>query len=44
LLDDPALRAVMGRRARVKIATQFPLEGEIGKYLDVYRGLVTGKG
>lgn len=44
LLDDPALRAVMGRRARVKIATQFRLEGEIGKYLDVYRGLTTGKG
>ena len=39
LLDDPALRAVMGRRARVKIATQFRLEGEIGKYLEVYRGL-----
>jgi glycosyltransferase involved in cell wall biosynthesis len=44
LLDDPALRAVMGRRARMKIATQFQLEGEIGKYLDVYRGLVIGRG
>lgn len=44
LLDDPALRAVMGRRARVKIATQFRLEGEIGRYLELYRGLVIGRG
>jgi glycosyltransferase involved in cell wall biosynthesis len=44
LLDEPALRVVMGRRARMKIATQFRLEGEIGKYLDVYRSLTTGKG
>jgi L-malate glycosyltransferase len=40
LLDDPALRAVMGHRARMKIASQFRLECEIGKYLALYRDLV----
>lgn len=44
LLDDPALRAVMGHRARMKIASQFRLEGEIDKYLALYRDLVGGGG
>jgi glycosyltransferase involved in cell wall biosynthesis len=44
LLDDPALRAVMGHRARMKSATQFRLEGEIGKYLALFRELVAGGG
>jgi glycosyltransferase involved in cell wall biosynthesis len=44
LLDDPALRAVMGHRARMKSATQFRLEGEIGKYVALYRDLVAAQG
>lgn len=40
LLDDPALRAVMGHRARRKIAARFRLEGEIDGYLALYRRLV----
>jgi len=44
LLDDPALRAVMGHRARMKGATQFRLEGEIGKYLALYQELFAGGG
>lgn len=44
LLDDPALRVVMGHRARMKIAAHFRLEGEIGSYLALYRGLVVARG
>jgi len=44
LLDDPALRAVMGHRARMKIAAHFRLEGEIDRYLALYRDLVAGRG
>lgn len=44
LLDDPALRAVMGNRARMKIAAHFRLEGEIDRYLALYRGLVAARG
>jgi glycosyltransferase involved in cell wall biosynthesis len=44
LLGDPALCAIMGHRARMKIASQFRLEGEIGKYLALYRDLVGGGG
>ena len=44
LLDDPALRAVMGHRARRKIAAHFRLEGEIDRYLALYRDLVAGRG
>jgi len=44
LLDDPTLRTRMGRRARAKVATQFHREGEIGKYLALYRDLVAGEG
>ena len=44
LLDDPALRAVMGNRARMKIAAHFRLEGEIDRYLALYRGLVARRG
>ena len=44
LLDDPALRIVMGHRARMKIAAHFRLEGEIDSYLALYRGLVAGRG
>ncbi len=43
LLDDPALRVVMGHRARMKIATHFRLEGEIDKYLALYRTLVAAR-
>ena len=44
LVDDPALRYALGRRAARKIATEFPLEGEIGGYLALYRSLVAGEG
>jgi glycosyltransferase involved in cell wall biosynthesis len=44
LLDDPALRSLMGNRARMKIATQFRLEGEIDRYLALYRDLVASLG
>jgi len=44
LLDDPALRAVMGNRARMKIAAHFRLEGEIDRYLALYRSLVAARG
>lgn len=44
LLDDPALRAMMGHRAQMKIASRFRLEGEIRKYLALYRDLVGGGG
>ncbi len=42
LLRDPGLRALMGRRARSTIATQFRLEGEIEKYLALYRSVAAG--
>ena len=44
LLSDPALRVVMGHRARMKIAAYFRLEGEIDKYLALYRDLVAARG
>jgi glycosyltransferase involved in cell wall biosynthesis len=44
LLDDPALRSLMGNRARMKIASQFRLEGEIDRYLALYRDVVAGRG
>ncbi len=44
LLDDPALRYAIGRRAMQKIADNFPLEGEIGGYLTLYRSLVAARG
>jgi glycosyltransferase involved in cell wall biosynthesis len=44
LLDDAALRYAFGRRGKQKIATQFPLEGEIGGYLALYQSLVAGEG
>ena len=44
LLEDPALRVVMGNRARMKIAAHFRLEGEIDRYLALYRGLVAARG
>ena len=43
LLSDPALRVAMGHRARMKIAAQFRREGEIDRYLTLYRGLVAGR-
>jgi hypothetical protein len=43
-LFDPALRSAMGQRARQKIETHFPLEGEIGGYLALYRSLAAGRG
>jgi glycosyltransferase involved in cell wall biosynthesis len=44
LLRDPGLRTMIGRRAKRKIAAQFRPEGEIGKYLILYRGLAAGTG
>ena len=44
LLSDPALRVVMGHRARMKIAAHFRLEGEIDRYLALYRGLIAARG
>jgi glycosyltransferase involved in cell wall biosynthesis len=44
LLTDVVLRYAMGRRAKQKIDTQFRLEGEIGRYLDLYRSLAEGNG
>lgn len=42
LLEDPALRYTIGRRAMQKIAAQFSLEGEIGGHLRLYQSLVAG--
>ena len=42
LLDDPALRAALGHRARMKIALHFRLDGEIDRHLSLYRSLVAG--
>ena len=39
LLEDPALRYTIGRRAKQKIAAHFSLEGEIGGYLSLYQSL-----
>ena len=44
LLNDPALRYALGRRAMQKIETQFPLEGEIGGHLTLYQSLTARKG
>jgi glycosyltransferase involved in cell wall biosynthesis len=37
LLDDPALRARIGRRARARVLEEFRLDGSIAAYLDLYR-------
>ncbi|MFL6248554.1 MAG: GT4 family glycosyltransferase PelF [Thermoanaerobaculia bacterium] len=37
LLDDPALRARMGRRARARVLEEFRLDGSIAAYLELYR-------
>lgn len=37
LLDDPALRARMGRRGRARVLEEFRLDGSIAAYLDLYR-------
>ncbi|HYC61349.1 MAG TPA: GT4 family glycosyltransferase PelF [Thermoanaerobaculia bacterium] len=39
LLDDPALRARLGRRARARVLEEFRLDGSIAQYLDLYRRL-----
>jgi glycosyltransferase involved in cell wall biosynthesis len=44
LLTDPAFRLRLGRRARQKVVAEFPLAGEIGKYLALYRALAAGSG
>jgi glycosyltransferase involved in cell wall biosynthesis len=44
LLRDPALRDALGRRARRKIETEFPPEGEIGGHLRLYQSLAIGRG
>jgi glycosyltransferase involved in cell wall biosynthesis len=37
LLDDPGLRARIGRRARARVLEEFRLDGSIAAYLDLYR-------
>jgi polysaccharide biosynthesis protein PelF len=37
LLDDPSLRARIGRRARARVIEEFRLDGSIAGYLDLYR-------
>ncbi|HEU4889013.1 MAG TPA: GT4 family glycosyltransferase PelF [Thermoanaerobaculia bacterium] len=37
LLDDPSLRARMGRRARARVLEEFRLDGSIAAYLELYR-------
>ncbi len=44
LVNDPALRYGLGRRAQQKIAAHFSLEGEIGGYLRLYESLALGSG
>jgi glycosyltransferase involved in cell wall biosynthesis len=44
LLLDVALRYAFGRRAKQEIGSHFPLEGEIGGYLSLYRSLAAGDG
>ncbi len=39
LLDDPALRARLARRARLLVLDNFRLDGSVAAYLDLYRGL-----
>jgi glycosyltransferase involved in cell wall biosynthesis len=43
LLLDPALGPALGRRAQAKVAGQFPLEGEIGAYLALYKSLLAAR-
>jgi glycosyltransferase involved in cell wall biosynthesis len=43
LLDDPALRARLGRRARARVLEEFRLDGSIAAYLDLYRSLAGAK-
>lgn len=44
LLSEPALRAMMGDRARTKVARQFHPQGEIDNYLALYQDLAAGRG
>jgi glycosyltransferase involved in cell wall biosynthesis len=44
LLTDPALRYALGRRAMRKIEAQFPMEGEMGSHLSLYRSLAGRRG
>jgi glycosyltransferase involved in cell wall biosynthesis len=39
LLDDPALRATLGARARAAIVEKFRVDHTIAKYLDLYSDL-----
>ena len=39
LLDDPALRQSIGRRARARVLEEFRLDVSIASYLDLYRRL-----
>ena len=42
LLDDPALRARIGRRARQRVLEEFRLDASIDAYLELYRRLGGG--
>jgi glycosyltransferase involved in cell wall biosynthesis len=42
LIRDPGVRTLMGCQAQRKIAAQFRPDGEIGKYLSLYRSLAAG--
>ena len=43
LIQDPALRARLGRQARRKIDARYPPEAEIDGYLQLYRSLLLGE-
>jgi glycosyltransferase involved in cell wall biosynthesis len=43
LLEDPALRRVMGERARARAVAEFSIERVIEQTLAVYRGLLAGR-
>ena len=44
LILDSALRSSVGRRARQKIETEFPLEGEVTSHLRLYQALAATRG
>ena len=44
LILDSALRSSVGRRARQKIETEFPLEGEVTSHLRLYQALAAARG
>jgi glycosyltransferase involved in cell wall biosynthesis len=42
LLDDPAMRAEMGARARARVREEFTLERVAGEYAAIYRSILEG--